>query len=502
MEIDRRRLMAAGGLAGMAAAPMAASGAQAAAPAPKADRAPTTVTAQHVRFAQGVKFDTLPEPVVHHAKRFLLDSLGCTVAGWRTDKGRIAAETISTFGGAPQARIIGSKIRTSTANAAFANAELMNGLDYDAIPHTPPVTIPALLAVAEQRKLSGKQLICATVVAHELSTRLSGASSQMISALVETGTTPHVFGINIESIMATAAALSNLTGLTPEQTAYAIGVAGYYCPPQVSHDWETGAPKSMVKYTPVGWVCQGAVQAAALAGAGYTSNPIVLDGPAGFPDFYGWPAWKPEAATRGLGSEWRITSVDFKPFACCRFIHSRLDTLYEVLDKNKLKPGDIAHINSLGVPFVANPDQYDIRTQPDAQFSIPYMMAVAALGIPLDAYCQDASRLKDPAVQAMMKKITWGLHDDAQRSKTADMRTYIARTEVTTTDGRKLSADALFASGTASQKMGLTDEHLSRKFAANAATRLPPAKAKAAADLLWNLEKVDDVSKLMDQLTL
>ena len=490
--------MAAGGLAGLATAPALAQGA---APAAK-EKPPTTVTAQYVDFAHKLTYAALPEKVVHEAKRYVLDSLGCAVAGWRTDKGRIAAETMASLGGAPQARIIGSKARVAVTNAAFANAELMNGLDYDAIPHIPPVTLPALLAVAEQRKLSGKQLITGIVAAYEIAARLSGASSQMISALVETGSTPHVFGINDEAILASAAGLSNLLGLDEAKTAYAIGVAGYYCPPQASHDWETGAPKSMVKYTPVGWVCQGAVTAALLAEAGYTSNPIVMDGPAGFPDFYGWPAWKPEAATRGLGADWRITTIDFKPYACCRFIHSRLDCLYEVIEKNKLKPGDIARIHSLGVPFTANPDQYDIRTQPDAQFSIPYMLGMAALGVPIDAHGQDAARLGDPALHAMMKKVTFGLHPDAQRSKTADMRSYIARAEVTTTDGRVLSADRLYASGTAFNGGALTDDHLRRKFGENARTKLSAAKAKAAEDLIWRLEDVADVGRVVDALTL
>ncbi|MEO6338849.1 MAG: MmgE/PrpD family protein [Caulobacteraceae bacterium] len=489
--------MAAGGLAGLAAAP---AGAQA--PSAPKEKPPTTVTAQYVAFAHKLTYAALSEKVVHEAKRYVLDSLGCTVAGWRTDKGRIAAETMASLGGAPQARVIGSKTRTSVTNAAFANAELMNGLDYDAIPHIPPVTLPALLAVAEHRKLSGKALITGIVAAYEIAARLSGASSQMISALVETGSTPHVFGINDEAIMASAAGLSNMLGLNEAQTAYAIGVAGYYCPPQASHDWETGAPKSMVKYVPVGWICQGAVTAALLAEAGFTSNPIVMDGPAGFPDFYGWPAWKPEAATRGLGTDWRITTIDFKPYACCRFVHSRLDCLYEVLEKNRLKPGDIAKIHSLGVPFTANPDQYDIRTQPDAQFSIPYMLAMAALGVPIDAYGQDATRLKDPALHAMMKKITFGLHPDAQRSKTADMRSYIARAEVTTTDGRTLTADRLYASGTAFNGGALTDDHLRRKFGENARTKLSAAKAKAAEDLIWRLEDVADVGRVVDALTL
>jgi 2-methylcitrate dehydratase PrpD len=363
--------------------------------------------------------------------------------------------------------------------------------------------VPGILALAEKHRASGRDLITACVIAHEISARLSAASSQMIASLTDTGSTPHVFGINDESIIGAAAGMSKLLGLSEMETAHAIGLAAYYCPPQSSHDWETGTPKSMVKYTPVGCVARGSVTAALLAQAGFTANPAVLDGPAGFPDFYGWPAWKPAAAVRELGATWRIENVDFKPHACCRFIHSQIDCLIALMNKHAFKPQQILSIHSLGVPFVANPDQREVNTQPDAQFSIPYMLAIAAHGLPIDAHAQDAARLRDPDIRSMMNRITWEIHPDAERSKRADARSYIARVEISTTDGRTLVEESLYARGTgANSGARLTDDELDRKFVDNATTRLKGAAARAAADLLWKLENASDITRVVDALTL
>lgn len=462
---------------------------------------PTTVTADYVAFARGLQFDGLPQNVVHAAKRYLLDGLGCALAGWTTDKGRIAADAATSLGGAPQARVLGASTRTSVANAAFANGELLNALDYDALPHLPPMVIPPLLAVAEQRRASGRDLIVGCVAAHELAARLSAASSQMMASLVQTGSTPDLFGINQESIIGVAAGLANLLRLDEQRTAYALGLAAYYCPPQSSHDWETGSPKSMVKYVPVGWICQGAVTAAMLAEKGFTANPSVLDGPAAFPHFYGWAAWNPETAVRDLNRTWRIETVDYKPYACCRFIHSQLDCLVALMERHPVDPEDIQEIRAYGVPFVANPDPRNVRTQIDAQFSTPYMLAVAANRLPLDARCQDHARLTDPVIQSMMRRISFGVHPDSDRTKRADPRTYVARIELVTRDGRTLSEDSLYASGTgAIQGSRLADEALEKKFLQNAASRLPAAQAQRAMDMIWTLDRVPDVTQLVDQL--
>lgn len=254
------------------------------------------ITRRYVEFLSRTTFEQLPPEVVHAATRFVLDSVGCAVAGWTTHKGRIAASVMKSAGGVPDAHILGTDARVSAANAAFANAELMNALDYDAIPHTPPVTVPAVLALAERERAPGRSVLLATVLAHELASRLAGASSEMGESIRNTGHTPSVFDINTEAIIAAAGAGATLSGQTQEQIASALGLAAYYCPPQAAHDWETVSPKTDVKYTPVGIICQGAVTAALLSRQGYTSNPAVLDGATSFPTFYGYRRWEPRVA--------------------------------------------------------------------------------------------------------------------------------------------------------------------------------------------------------------
>lgn len=502
--IDRRHLLmgtAALPVSGMASARQAGSAPVPAAPRPPAAaeaRATTdpdgTTTAALVNFATTLRYEDLPPAVIDAAKRCMVDAMGCGVAGWESNKGRLAATAMARLGGAGEAQLWGGKTRLATTNAAFANAELMNGLDYDAIPHIPPVVVPALMALAEARRTSGRDFIVALVVAYELAARLSSATSPMGAAILETGATPEVFAINQESILAAAAGAARLLGLPAAATANAIGLAGYYCPPQTAHDWETATPKSNVKYTPVGWVNQGAVTAALLAESGFTGNPRVLDGPAGFARFYGFSKWDIPAATRGLGERWTIVNADYKPYACCRYIHSRMDALLALLARERIDPASIERIQSWGAPFAANLDPMNVRTQEDAQFSVPYMLALVALGRPLDARCQSAEQLADPAVKAMMDRIQWSTHPRTVETKRADPRSFLASVEVTAA-GQRYTHEVMYARGMGSvPEMRLDDAALDAKFIANARTRLSAAAARRALDAVRSLDHATDMA--------
>lgn len=500
--IDRRHLLIGSAVlpvAGMAQARQSAP-APARHPAPADGRATTqadgVTTDALVQFATRLRYEDLPPAVIDAAKRCMVDALGCGVAGWESNKGRLAATAMSRMGGPAESQLWGARTRLSATNAAFANAELMNGLDYDAIPHIPPVIVPALWSLAEARKISGRDFILALVIAYELASRLSSASSSMGAAILETGMTPEVFGINQEAIMAAAVAAARMIGLEANAMQSAIGLAGYYCPPQTSHDWETATPKSNVKYTPVGWINQGAVTAALLAESGYTGNPRVLDGPAGFARFYGWTRWDAPAATRGLGEQWHIVRADYKPYACCRYIHSRLDALIALLAREKIAPESITRIRSLGAPFAANLEPWNVRTQEDAQFSVPYMLALAALGDPLDARCQAAEKLRDPKVRAMMAKIEWTTHPRTMETKRADGRSFIASAEVTA-GGQTYRHEVMYARGMGSvPEMRLSDGALDAKFLDNAGTRLKPAAARRALGALRGLDTAPDIAAI------
>ncbi len=120
-------------------------------------------TQQLVSFSLETNFNDLPGAVVHEVKCILLDSIGCGLAGLSVDKGKISVALARRLGGLPESTIIGIGDQVSCTSAGFANGELINALDYDALlhpgGHISPNVIPASLALAETKGTSGKDFI-------------------------------------------------------------------------------------------------------------------------------------------------------------------------------------------------------------------------------------------------------------------------------------------------------------------------------------------------------
>mgnify|MGYP003576849127 CR=1 FL=1 len=487
------------GSAALAASLAASPGAQAFAPG---DPAAPSVTARIVAFAMGTPFEALPPEVVHECRRYLIDAIGCGVAGHQTAKGRLAAAHAAAMGGGGKrgAHILGSKARTDPAHAAFANGELINALDYDAIPHVPPFLVPPLLAIAAREGSSGRELIRALAVGTEIALRLERNTSRMGASIAATGKTPDVFGICNASIIAAAVGCAIVPKLDEARTANALGLAAYFCAVPSSHAWETRAPKSMVKYSPVGISCQNAVTAALLGASGYTGDAEALDGPAGFPLFFAGLQWDDAALLTGLGERWGVLGTQYKPYACCRFTHAEIDCLRTIIAQHAPAVEQIAEIRSLGIPFVANPDMTHVRTQEDAQFSTHYVLALTALGIPLDASCQEPAYFRDPRVTALMARITREVHPGALAAKRSDPATYLARVEVRLSDGRTFVEETRYPRGTVKSGFALSDAELFDKFKANLATRLSMPVINEALERFRQFDALPNVRLLLSKL--
>ena len=126
-------------------------------------------------FASETDYDTLPPELTAYIKQLLLDTLGCGVAGMASDKGKWGIDFVRRCYGAPgPATVLGYGDRLSTMGAAFANAELINGLDFEpAGLHVPPYVLPPVLALAEECHASGREVIAAAAVALEIGTRIA-----------------------------------------------------------------------------------------------------------------------------------------------------------------------------------------------------------------------------------------------------------------------------------------------------------------------------------------
>ena len=149
------------------------------------------VTDSFIDFAQRFTFDKIPDDVIHESKRVLLDGLGNALGGIASDKGKIGIMQAKLMGGIPESTVIGTGDKCSAPVAAFANAELWNGLDMDPVPHIPPIVIPAILAMAQRQKASGKETLRALCVGQEIARRLSRVLLSIMSAsIMKYGKTP------------------------------------------------------------------------------------------------------------------------------------------------------------------------------------------------------------------------------------------------------------------------------------------------------------------------
>lgn len=125
-----------------------------------------SVAHQFARYALTVDFPALPEEVVHQAKRWVLDALGCVIGAYKAPGRAIMEATIGEVGGPEEATVFCSGVRTSAMNAALVNSVLVRFLDYNDIgggSHNSDA-LASILAVAERENRSGKDFLTSLVV--------------------------------------------------------------------------------------------------------------------------------------------------------------------------------------------------------------------------------------------------------------------------------------------------------------------------------------------------
>lgn len=469
-----------------------------------------------VKFVLETRSTDLPKEVVCETKRVLLDSIGCALCGLWIDRGKISVELARRLGGKPESSIIGTGDKVSCTVAAFANGELINAQDYDAIlgNHIPPNVIPAALALAESTRASGEQLILAIGLGHEIAMRLMSALSGWWEAVPDEaarpGTArlkwPPVHGFSSTIFGATSGA-GKILGLNFEEMANAMGIAGYICAPSTMRKWAHTTPVRMVKYGPPGWTAQAGCTAALLAQMGYTGDTNVFDSEFGFWRFIGSEKWKPELILEGLGKKWRSLEVSYKQYPAGWCLGGQLDLFTQILQENNLKPEDIemVHVRPTPVAHFAAWKENKLTTQEDAQFNLPYRIACIAYGIKnTDLMNQDAR--ENPRIREFMKKVKASVDDpgylDFERTFATLMSknpvSKLSEVEVVVKGGKSLKKQAKYRKGSWSpEEFRAKDEELFQKFINNAKLVLPTRKIEKTRQIVYELEKFEDVAELM-----
>jgi 2-methylcitrate dehydratase PrpD len=458
-------------------------------------------------FALNTRFEDLPPAIVHETKRVLMDSLGCMLGAQTIDKGKEYLALSRRLGGQPEATILGSGDKVSLSTAALVNGELMFTLDFHNImanSHDGAYVIPTVLAFAESAGSSGRELICATALGCEISSRLArailrhpaGAASQAPKpqGRLRTG--------NAHSNFGAAAGAARLLKMDREKTLNALGIAGHLCMVLTYGRWGVRGHNYMMKYGAPGWQSTGAVTAALLAEMGYTGDQLILDKENGFGYICGYSYWYPELIAEELGKTWWFNyRLHYKPYPCCGVFHTALDCFYEIREKERLLPQEIESIKVYLRGFMGSHPltPQELENISAAQFSGHYVFSVAAHGVPRGPEWHDKSTVRNPSILSLMDKVSIYRHPDYEKSLVDDPLSALSKCEVSAR-GRVFSVEKVHRKGTLGTAEAPSDEEITRKFRHNAERVLTQDKIERAVNLLTDLEDLDNIALLIHEL--
>ena len=473
------------------------------------------LTSNLVEKIAAIEFEHLPEPVVRKTKQILLDSIGCALGGFVTERGKIAIELVEDFGSKPEASIIGNR-KAPCPVAAFANAELISTMDYDALGpltgHVVPNVIPPSLAISERVGASGRALITAVALALEVGGRVASSVAQHKVPKEEPPYYEDAPRFSFTSVIFGAVAgACKLLHLGEEGIANALGIAGVSTPVPATLKWEhTSGPGVMLKYGCwSGWLASLGTIAALAAEKGFTGDTTILDGEWGYWKIYGSPFFKAENLIEGLGEVWHLDEVSFKAYPACNLNHTSIIAINKIIAENGIQPEEIEEILVRGDPLMLSPNraQQEIQCQEDAQFSNAYLCALAPYyGCNPGPNWLLASTFKDPRIKNLMGKVRVTVHPMAEeliasRVKAGRLPIFFNVIVEISARGKKFTAEISAPKGSPSNPM--TDQELEEKFRNNASySMLRSEKVDKALNMIYDLDNVENVADLFKMLTM
>lgn len=433
-------------------------------------------------------FKKLPVEAIESAKMTILDSITCMIGGLFTPAGKIVTNVMSKEGGNSESTVPGIGHKTNALNASLVNSILANGLDYDdyyPVSHPSATIIPPGLAVSEACKSNGKTFLTSVVVANEVYLRI------MRSILASNEQRKKITGFGTHQTFGAAIVAGKILNLDKEQMAQALGIAGANAPVPSCSKTVWGDSVTMVKNN-YGMSSFAGVLAAKLAKSGFTGPLDIFEGETGFWRMSGSDQFNPQEMTRGLGSDFMITRIEFKPYPCCRWIHPSLDGVSKIMKENSVKTGDIKKLEIRTHYLCTIPPFSNVhpRTFEEALFSIKYVVSLILLAIPRGPEWYERKTLNDPNVSALADKVTLIEDEEVDSSFPAKLLSKISLY----TSEKSYNTRVDFPWGEPDNPM--TKKDLEEKFREVTSQFFTNSKRGQLLEMIQKVEKLDDMNKL------
>jgi 2-methylcitrate dehydratase PrpD len=450
-------------------------------------------TERMAHYICATRYDDHPRDVGDKVKLLILDTLGCSIGGLRGPAPEIILDYFRSIGGTAEATVLATGEKLPCANAAYVNAFIGNILDYDDtyrdLAHPGVTTILPALAIAERLgQISGRDFINAVIVGYEVSLRIALAIAPSRRRYNQ------VFGFTTHQVFGGSAATAKLLGLNEDGVRRALGLAGVGAP--VPHIHKNGIARDERPLTwqkGYGTSATVGLTSGLLAAAGMQANRSILDGPNGFWVMAGSDRCQWDLLTHGLGDVYELHHSAIKPWPACRLIHPTLDAA-EMLRNRGLRTDDIKQVEvhtltELQRDFtVHNP-----RHLPDANFSLPFLVALVLLGRDLRGGLRE-SDLYDEEVLALAERVVVRADEKADAAQHSWRRAMISTVTLKGRNGIEESCVVENPKG-APENPIMASEVLA-KFRALVAPVLGGSRCESLIAGMLGLETIKDVSEI------
>ena len=274
------------------------------------------VTELFARFATQLAQQALPDDVVHHAQRAVIDWHASLYPGLDMPAVRVLEAALAEDLNRGPARLALGRAATTRAaallNGTAAHAAEVDDSFRDAMVHPGSATIAAALAVAQANGSHGADFLRAVVVGYEVSTRIGVVMGRPHYRHWHNTGTMGCFGA--------AAAVASLLRLDEVAFAHALALAGTF----TAGLQQAFRTEAMAKPLHAGRAAEAGVLAAQLAAKGMRSSLDVLEGASGLGQAMSdGPDWSQVDAT--LGDEFHITRLTFKNHIGCGHTFAAID---------------------------------------------------------------------------------------------------------------------------------------------------------------------------------
>jgi 2-methylcitrate dehydratase len=352
------------------------------------------------QFVERASWEDISPAARDALKIRVLDSLGCAFGALGGEPVRAIRANVEEFGGSPICVLIGGG-RTAPDRAAFYNGALVRYLDFNdsylAKGETchPSDNLGAVLAASEYALASGRQFLTALAVAYQIQCRLCDVAPVRARG----------FDHTTQGAYAVAAGAAKALELSAPQIANALGISGTANNAlRVTRTGELSHWKGLA-YPNTGF---DGLRAAFLAMGGITGPREVFEGTKG---------WC-QTISGDFEIDWsrenleRVTRTILKKYNAEVHSQSALEGVIELLRTEEIGAHEIERIRidifdvaHLIIGGGAEGDKTIVHTKEEADHSLPYMVAVAALDGQVMPRQYAPERILRKDVQGLLRRI-------------------------------------------------------------------------------------------------